>query len=79
MSNVGFRQYNRIKRADKNLVEMFRGIPTPNIDDNMNRMFSLRGLMPYNKTPLLGTAFTVRVAAGNNLMFNRAIDLAQVT
>ena len=39
MSNVGFRQYNRIKRADKNLVEMFRGIPTPNIDDNMNRMF----------------------------------------
>lgn len=77
MSNVGFRQYNHIKRADRSLVELFRGIPTPNIDDNMNRMFSLRGLKPYNKTPLLGTAFTVRVAAGNNLMFNRAIDLAQ--
>ena len=77
MSNVGFRQYNHINRADKSLVELFRGIPTPNIDDNMNRMFSLRGLMPYNKAPLLGTAFTVRVAAGNNLMFNRAIDLAQ--
>lgn len=77
MGNVGFRQYNNIKRADKSLVELFRGIPTPNIDDNMNRMFSLRGLMPYNKAPLLGTAFTVRVAAGNNLMFNRAIDLAQ--
>lgn len=77
MSNVGFRQYNNIKRADKALVELFRGLPTPNIDDNMNRMFALRGLKPYNKTPLLGTAFTVRVAAGNNLMFNRAIDLAQ--
>lgn len=77
MSNVGFRQYNNIKRADKSLVELFRGLPTPNIDDNMNRMFALRGLKPYNKTPLLGTAFTVRVAAGNNLMFNRAIDLAQ--
>ena len=77
MSNVGFRQYNNIKRADPSLVELFRGIPTPNIDDNMNRMFSLRGLKPYNGTPLLGTAFTVRVAAGNNLMFNRAIDLAQ--
>lgn len=77
MSNVGFRQYNNIKRADPSLVELFRGIPTPNIDDNMNRMFSLRGLKPYNRTPLLGTAFTVRVAAGNNLMFNRAIDLAQ--
>lgn len=77
MSNVGFRQYNNIKRADRALVELFRGIPTPNIDDNMNRMFSLRGLKPYNKAPLLGTAFTVRVPAGNNLMFNRAIDLAQ--
>lgn len=77
MSNVGFRQYNNIKRADHALVELFRGIPTPNIDDNMNRMFSLRGLKPYNQTPLLGTAFTVRVPAGNNLMFNRAIDLAQ--
>ncbi len=77
MSNVGFRQYNNIKRADRALVELFKGIPTPNIDDNMNRMFSLRGLKPYNKTPLLGTAFTVRVPAGNNLMFNRAIDLAQ--
>lgn len=77
MSNVGFRQYNHIKRADRALVELFRGIPTPNIDDNMNRMFSLRGLKPYNKAPLLGTAFTVRVPAGNNLMFNRAIDLAQ--
>lgn len=77
MSNVGFRQYNNIKCADRSLVELFKGLPTPNIDDNMNRMFSLRGLKPYNKTPLLGTAFTVRVAAGNNLMFNRAIDLAQ--
>lgn len=77
MSNVGFRQYNNIKRADRSLVELFKGIPTPTIDDNMNRMFSLRGLKPYNKTPLLGTAFTVRVSAGNNLMFNRAIDLAQ--
>jgi RraA family protein len=74
---IGFRQYNNIRRADKALVELFRDMPTPNIDDNMNRMFSLRGLKPYNRTSLLGTAFTVRVPAGNNLMFNRAIDLAQ--
>lgn len=77
MANVGFRQYNKINRADRSLVDLFRGLPTANIDDNMNRMFSLRGLKPYNKAPLLGTAFTVRVPAGNNLMFNRAIDLAK--
>lgn len=77
MGNVGFRQYNTIHRPEKRVVELFRGLPAANVDDNMNRMFSLRGLKPFNKAPLLGTAFTVRVPGGNNVMFNRAIDLAQ--
>lgn len=77
MSNVGFRQFNKITRPDKATVELFRGIPAPNIGDNMNRIYCLSGLMPFNKTPLLGTAFTVKVPAGDNLMFNRAIDLAE--
>jgi len=55
---------------------MFRGVPSPNIDDNMNRIYALTGLKPFNGVPLLGTAFTVKVPAGDNLMFNRAIDLA---
>ncbi|HHU22541.1 MAG TPA: RraA family protein [Clostridiales bacterium] len=77
MSNVGFRRFTNINRPDKSIVELFRGLPTPNICDNMSRLYALSGLKPYNKAPLLGTAFTVKVPAGENLMFNHAIDLAQ--
>ena len=77
MANVGFRQYLNIDRPSKELVALFAGLPTPNIDDNMNRLFGLYGLKPFNKTLLLGTAYTVKCPAGDNLLFNRAIDLAQ--
>lgn len=74
---VGFRQFNKIDRPDRSVVELFRGLPAANVDDNMNRIYALTGLKPFNRAPLLGTAFTIKVPAGNNLMFNRAIDLAQ--
>ena len=76
MANVGFRRFTRIERPDRSVVELFKGLPVPNIDDNMNRQYALRGLKPFNKAPLLGTAFTVKVPAGENMMFNWAIDLA---
>ncbi len=76
MSNVGFRQFTNINRPHRSVVELFAGIPSANVDDNMNRIYALIGLKPFNRVPLLGTAFTVKVPAGNNLMFNRAIDLA---
>lgn len=77
MGNVGFRQYLDIDRPDPSLIALLEGIPTPNIDDNMNRMYAIHGLRPFNKAPLLGPAYTVRVPAGDNLLFNRALDLAQ--
>ena len=77
MANVGFRQYLNINRPSKKTVELFAGIPVPNIDDNMNRIYGLFGLKPFNKAPLLGTAYTVKCPAGDNLLFNRAIDLAE--
>lgn len=76
MANVGFRHFVNIDRPDKATVELFRGIPAPNVGDNMNRIYALTGLKTFNDVPLLGTAFTVKVPAGDNLMFNRAIDLA---
>lgn len=77
MANVGFRQYLDSNRPSKKLVELFAGIPVPNIDDNMNRIYGLFGLKAFNKTPLLGPAYTVKCPAGDNLLFNRAIDLAE--
>lgn len=65
-------------RADPDLVEQFRGIPVANIDDCMNRLAALdASICPLNHAPLLGTAFTVRVPVGDNLMLHKAMDLAQ--
>lgn len=75
---VGCRIKKNIDRPDRSLVEAFRGIPVANIDDCMNRMASVdAGLNPLNHSPLLGTAFTVRCPAGDNLMFHKALDMAQ--
>lgn len=76
--SVGCRIRRNITRPDRKLVEAFRGIPVANIDDCMNRMASLQaGLVAMNHSPLLGTAFTVRCPAGDNLMFHKALDMAE--
>ncbi len=78
MSNVGFRIYTKIERPDRKLVEAFRGLPTPNIADNMNRFFCVdSAIKPMNKHHLLGTAFTVRSSTADNLLFHKALDMAQ--
>lgn len=67
-----------IARPDPALVEAFRGLPSANVDDCMERMAAVGPrLLPMNKTPLLGTAFTVRVPQGDNLMVHKAMDLAR--
>lgn len=75
---VGLRVFMNVKRPDCKLVERFRGIPTSNINDNMNCLYNTNGTIhPMNHIPLLGTAFTVKVPLGDNMMFHRALDLAQ--
>ena len=78
MSNVGFRIFTHIDRPDPALVERFRGIPSSNINDMMNRLYNTDStIKSLNGRPLLGTAFTVKAPAGDNMMFHRALDLAQ--
>lgn len=78
MPNAGFRIYTKINRPSKELVEQFRGLPVANIADEMNRFSCVDArIKPLNSTPLLGTAFTVKARAGDNLMFHKAIDMAQ--
>ena len=75
---IGCRIRKDFVRPDKKLVEAFRGLPVANIDDCMNRTAALRhDIHPINKAPLLGTAFTVKVAEGDNLFFHKAMDMAQ--
>lgn len=75
--NVGKRIFLGIQRPDPKLVEAFRGFPSSNIGDMMERLYCTNSaIKPLNKTPLLGVAFTVKCPAGDNMMFHRALDLA---
>lgn len=78
MSNAGFRIYTQIDRPARELVDKFSGLPVANIADEMNRFGCMDArIRPINATPLLGVAFTVKVRIGDNLMFHKALDLAQ--
>lgn len=75
---VGLRIFTKVRRPSKELIESFRGIPAANIADNMGRIACIgTGIRPFNKTPLLGSAFTVRAPLSDNLMFHKAIDMAE--
>lgn len=78
MGNIGCKIINDFNRPDKNLVEEFRELPVANIDDCMNRTAAVNeNIRPMNKAKLLGPAFTVKVAQGDNLMFHKAMDMAK--
>lgn len=78
MRNIGFVINEHFERLDTTLIERFRGIPVANIDDCMNRTGAVDpAIKPFNKARLLGPAFTVKVAEGDNLMFHKAMDMAQ--
>lgn len=77
--SAGCRIKRNFQRPPKELVEAFRGIPVANIDDNCGRIAAVDAcIYPLNpKARLLGTAFTVNAPAGDNLLFHKALDMAQ--
>lgn len=78
MANPGLRVKAGFTRPDPALIKQFAGIPVANIGDNMNRICCMNArVRPMNAAPLLGCAFTVKVRAGDNLLFHKAIDMAR--
>ncbi len=78
MSGIGNRIFTRINRPNKALLEELKKIPVANLDDNMGRIYAVdAAIKPYNSLPLCGPAFTVKAPAGDNLMFHRALELAE--
>lgn len=81
MISIGNRIFTEITRTDRALVERFRGLPSSNINDEMNRLFCMHDyiklLNPAKARPLLGTAITVKAPIGDNLFFHQALDMAQ--
>lgn len=79
MGKQGNRVYTKIIRPDKTLMEQFRGLPIANIDDTMGRIACVdQGIKSMNgKHYMLGTAFTCRVPAGDNLIVHMALDMLE--
>ena len=81
MSKIGNRIFTKIERAGKELVEAFRGIPSSNINDEMNRLFNMNAnitlMNPDTAKNMVGTAFTVHAPIGDNLFLHEALDLAE--
>lgn len=81
MVYVGNRIYTEVERPDRAVVNRFQGLPSSNINDEMNRLYCMhdyiRLLNPGKAKPLLGTAITVKAPIGDNLFFHRALDMAQ--
>lgn len=77
---IGFRVYLNTPRPAADIVAGFRGVPTGNVCDAMDR---IGGAMHYRIRPLdsgyhmVGSALTVRTRPGDNLMIWKAIDVAQ--
>ena len=80
--NVGNRVFTHITRTAPEVLEQFRGLPTSNINDEMNRLFNFHEYM-YLLNPekfsgsMVGPAFTVKCPAGDNLLLHQALDMAQ--
>ena len=75
----GNRIYKDFKRPAPELVKRFEGMPVANIDDNMQRIAAVdSAIKPVGyKGQMVGVAFTIRVAQGDNLMLHAAMDLAK--
>jgi len=67
------------KRPDPRLVAELGKMVTPHVSDSMERLYAGgHQLRPMHKEgKLAGPAFTVRTAAGDNLLVHKALDTAQ--
>ncbi|MDM0045057.1 RraA family protein [Variovorax dokdonensis] len=60
----------------KELVDAFLGVPTSHISDNQRRLEGILGLRRFHRSrKLIGTAVTVKVRAGDNLLTYKALSM----
>lgn len=81
MEKMGFRiNKNSIDRVGDELIELFRMVPVANIGDVINRQFCLSYRMKRMNKELFsfcGSAITVFVRNGDNLLLYKAIEMAK--
>ena len=75
----GFRIRDDIERPESALIEQLRDFPTPDISDMLNRLYTMH-MSIHNlstETAIVGSACTVKVYPGDNLMVHKALDIAK--
>lgn len=79
MPNPGMRIVSQIDRSAQEYVEKFKMAPVANVSDVMNRLFAMNSrIRPIGKRKFIcGLAITVKAAIADNMMFHKAITMAQ--
>jgi RraA family protein len=76
----GFRIRTKFPRPDAQVTAAFRAYDTPSISDLMNRLYAVEiGIQQVTRPELglVGSACTVKVYPGDNLMVHKSLDVAQ--
>ncbi len=76
----GFRVRSQIERPDAGVVAGLGEFDTPAISDLMNRLYTMETAIRPLTDPnhrILGTACTVKVYPGDNLMVHKSLDIAR--
>ena len=76
---VGFRIKHEVSRPNKKLVESFRKFESPDISDQLNRLYALVpeiDCLTGSHHSLVGSVCTVKVYPGDNLMVHKVLDVA---
>jgi regulator of RNase E activity RraA len=77
MSNLGFSINTHKHTVSNATLKKFAKLAVANISDVMSRTNGTVDLRPFHKGGrILGRAFTVKTAPGDNLMVHKAIDMA---
>lgn len=77
---AGYRIHPRAEGPEAGVVQAFKAIPVAAIGDAMSRNVGAIGLRQYHarlEAVLCGTAVTVRVRPGDNLMIHKALMMVQ--
>jgi RraA family protein len=78
MTAPGWRQNESAPQADAQTLDALRALAVSLLSDNMARACGTVGLTPYHRPrAMAGTAVTVHVRPGDNLMIHRAFDFCR--
>ena len=75
----GFRIREKIERLSTDIIEQFRLFESPDISDLLNRMYAMSSEIHnvVNSASIAGSACTVKVYPGDNLMIHKALGVAE--